>query len=256
MVQTAVELPAQSFRLPRSGLAQVAHRGQLAAQQVAVSERRRLARELHDGAIQEVLAAGLAIDRCLADAPAGSPARARLEEARRLTGSALRRLRSSLQSLREGSEGPDEDLPDLLRRLRSGPAASLLDVRVEVTGTMVPLGPAVRWPLYQMASEFVFNAAAHGGARRAVVRLSYAGGAVGLCVADDGRGRLKTVRKIIRGDVPGTGGGYHTGLADIAARAGEMGWTLRADRSDLGGIAVQVLLPASVTAGLRGETHG
>ena len=77
-----------------------------------------------------------------------------------------------------------------------------------------------------------------------------------MCVADDGRGRLKTVRKIIRGDVPGTGGGYHTGLADIAVRAGEMGWTLRADRSDLGGIAVQVLLPASVTAGLRGETHG
>jgi len=40
---------------------------------LADHERRRLARELHDGAIQEVLAAGLAIDLCLADG--GSPPR-------------------------------------------------------------------------------------------------------------------------------------------------------------------------------------
>jgi hypothetical protein len=56
--------------------------------------------------------------------------------------------------------------------------------------------------------------------------------------------------------VPGTGGGYHTGLADIAARAEEMGWTLRADRSDLGGIAVRVLLTGPAPDGMRGETHG
>jgi signal transduction histidine kinase len=257
MAQTALPLPAQSFRAPPSALAQAAHRSQLAAQQQVVScERRRLASELHDGAVQEVLAAGLAIDLCLADMPAGSPTRARLEDARRLTASALRRLRSSLQSLREGANGADEDLPELLRRLQSGPGASQLDVSVEVTGAPVPLAPAVRRPLYQMASEFVFNAAVHGGARRAVVRLGYTPGGVILCVADDGRGRLKALRKILRGGVPGTGGGYHTGLADIAARAGEMGWTLRADRSDLGGIAVQVLLPAQVPAGIRGGTHG
>ena len=40
---------------------------------LAEHERHRLARDLHDGAIQEVLAAGLAIDLCLADTPAGSP---------------------------------------------------------------------------------------------------------------------------------------------------------------------------------------
>jgi signal transduction histidine kinase len=98
-----------------------------------------------------------------------------------------------------------------------------------------------------VASECAFNAAVHGGARRTVIRLSYGRESVALCVADDGRGKLKTLRKIIRGDVPGTGGGYHTGLADIAARAEEMGWTLRADRSDLGGIAVHLQLPLPAT---------
>ena len=39
---------------------------------VAYLERRRLARELHDTVIQQVLAAGLTIDWCMAEVPAGS----------------------------------------------------------------------------------------------------------------------------------------------------------------------------------------
>ena len=223
---------------------------------LADHERRRLARELHDGAIQEVLAAGLAIDLCLADAPAGSPMHASLEHARRLTATAVRRLRSSLQNLREGANAPDEALPDMLRRLESRHSAGQLDVSVEVTGPRVPLPAAVRQSLFQVASECVFNAAIHGRARRAIIRLNYGGEVITLCVADDGRGNPKTLRKIIRGAVPGTGGGYHLGLADIAARAEEMGWTVRADRSDLGGIAVQVLLPVPAVDDVRGESDG
>ncbi|MGH3202062.1 MAG: hypothetical protein ACRDP5_08435 [Streptosporangiaceae bacterium] len=104
-------------------------------------------------------------------------------------------------------------------------------------------------------TECVFNAALHGGARRAVIRLSY-GGAVALCIADDGRGKPEAIRKVIRGEVPGTGGGYHTGLFDIAARAEEMGWTLRAGRSDLGGIAMLVVAPAAATGDTLGGSDG
>jgi signal transduction histidine kinase len=257
MIQTAVPVPIQSSRSQPSTVAQVAYRSQLALrQQVAELERRRLASELHDGAIQEVLAAGLAIDLCLADAPAGAPMRARLEDARRLTASALRRLRSSLQNLREGTDAPDEELADLLRRLVARHPADQLHVSVEVTGPPVPLPPVVRWSLFHVASECVFNAAVHGQARRGVIRLSYGCWGVALCVADDGHGKLETLRRIIRDEIPGTGGGYHTGLADIAARAEEMGWTLRADRSDLGGIAIRVLLPGAARSGRPGETHG
>ena len=223
---------------------------------LADHERRRLARELHDGAIQEVLAAGLAIDLCLADAPAGSLMHARLEHAKRLTATAVRRLRSSLQNLREGMAVPDEELPGMLLRLVARHLARELDVSLEVTGPQVPLPAAVRQSLFQVASECVFNAAIHGRARRAVIRLSYGRGVIALCVADDGHGKPATLRKIIRGEVPGTGGGYHLGLADIAARAEEMGWTVRADRSDLGGIAVQVLLPVPAVDDVRGESDG
>ena len=244
MTHTAV--PAQAAR----------HRQSPVQQALAENERHRLARELHDGAIQEVLAAGLAIDLCLADAPAGSPMQASLEHARRLTATAVRRLRSCMQNLREEATAPDEELPDMLRRLKDQHPVRRLDVSVEVTGTAVPLAAAASRSLFQMASECVFNAAVHGRARRAVIRLSYGRAVIVLCVADDGSGNPKTLRKIIRGEVPGTGGGYHLGLTDIAARAQEMGWSLRADRSDLGGIAIQVSLPAPAPGYRQGETHG
>jgi signal transduction histidine kinase len=223
---------------------------------LADRERHRLARELHDGAIQEVLAAGLAIDLCLADASAGSLMHARLEHARRLTATAVRRLRSSLQNLREGMAVPDEELPGMLLRLVARHPAHELDVCVDISGPQVSLPTEVRQSLFQVASECVFNAAIHGRARRAIIRLNYGCEVIALCVADDGRGNPKTLRKIIRGTVPGTGGGYHLGLADIAARAEEMGWTLRADRSDLGGIAIQVLLPTPAGGYERGESDG
>ena len=203
MTRTAVPAHVFPFRPQPSVPAQVARRSQPAMpQQVAEKERHRLARELHDGAIQEVLAAGLAIDSCLADMPAESPLRARLEHARRLTATAVRRLRSSLQDLREGGSAPDEELPDMLRRLSDRHQAHQLDVRVEVTGPQVPLMAPVRRSLFQVASECVFNAAVHGRARRVVIRLSYGRGEVALCVADDGHGSPKTLRKIIRGERP------------------------------------------------------
>ena len=255
MAHTAVSDNIRSFRPQPAVPAQATRRGQPAVPgQVAERERHQIAMELHDGPIQEVLAAGLAIDLCLADMPAGSPMHARLEHAKRLTATAVRRLRSSLQNLRDGASAADDQLPDLLRRLEARYCADQLHVSVDVSGAVVPLPGAVRRSLFQVASESVFNAAVHGGARRAVIRLGYGCGVLTLCIADDGHGNPKTLRKIIRGAVPGTGGGYHLGLADIAARAEEMGWTLRVGRSDLGGIAIRVSLPVPAAGTRPGET--
>ena len=254
MTRTAVTTPIGSFRPQPFVSAQVVRSQPMVPQQLTELERRRLARDLHDGPVQEVLAAGLAIDSCLAEVSAQSSMRPGLEQAKRLTATALRQLRSSLQSLRDGADIPDVELPDLLARLEDGHPAGQLDVRLEVTGPPLPLTPAVRQSLFQIARECVFNAAIHGQARHAVIRLGYGGGAVVLTVADDGCGKPKTLRKIIRSEVPGIGGGYHLGLTDIAALTQEMGWTLRADRSDLGGIAIQVTLPMPARGDRPGET--
>ena len=66
MSYAAVSVPARSFQPQPLVPAQAARRGRPGLQELlADHERHRLARELHDGAIQEVLAAGLAIDWCL-----------------------------------------------------------------------------------------------------------------------------------------------------------------------------------------------
>ena len=220
---------------------------------VAYLERRRLARELHDTVIQQVLAAGLTIDWCMAEVPVGSPVYEKLTVAKRLACNAARELRSSLQELTQRTDGDDEELPDMLRRLLDTHATPRLRLGLQVSGVPEPLpSPTRRW-LYRFAGECLFNSAVHSDARYAAIRLRYADGAVALSVADDGHGRPETLQKIISGEVPGTGGGYHFGLTDIAAWAREMGWTLRVSRADLGGIAMEVRLPTGQVPGIAGD---
>jgi signal transduction histidine kinase len=220
---------------------------------VADLDRRRLARELHDRVIQQVLAAGLTIDWCMGEVPAGSPLCEQLALAKQLMCNAARELRSSLQELAQRTDGDDEDLPDMLRRLLDTRATPRMRLSLQIRGTPVPLPQATcRW-LYLFAGECLFNSAVHADAKHAAIRLRYADGTVALSVADDGHGRPKTLRRIISGEVPGTGGGYHFGLADIAAWAREKGWTLRVSRADLGGIAMEVRLPARRVPNVAGD---
>jgi len=189
----------------------------------------------------------------MAEVPAGSPVYEKLTVAKRLACNAARELRSSLQELTQRTDGDHEDLPDMLRRLLDTHAMPRLRLGLQVSGTPEPLPSATRRWLYRFAGECLFNSAVHADARYAAIRLRYANGAVALSVADDGHGRPETLRKIISGEVPGTGGGYHFGLTDIAAWAREMGWTLRVSRADLGGIAMEVRLPVGHVPGIAGD---
>jgi signal transduction histidine kinase len=219
------------------------------------AERHRLARELHDNVIQQVLAAGLTIDWCLSEVPAGSAVHSQLEYAKRLTRTAARQLRSSLQNLSTSTDADHAELPELLRRLVEFHSTAQLALSLEISGTPICLPATIGESLFRATSECLFNCAVHACAGRAVISLGYSGTSVELCVADDGRGDPEKVAKIVRGEVPGTGGGYHTGLADVAGRAAEIGAILQVTKSSLGGVAVTVTLP--IAAPQRwGHSHG
>jgi signal transduction histidine kinase len=212
-------------------------------QQAVDDERRRLARELHDSVAQQVLSAGMAVEWCRSQVASGSPVHVKLEHAKRFIRTALEQLRSSIQTLSDSNPGSDEDLPAMLRRLQAYHATADFDLTMHIAGPTVPLTVTTKQALFRIASECLFNTAVHARARRATVRLSYARDTVRLEVADDGDGAPATLRRIVRGEVPGTGRGYHRGIADIAARVEDLRGTLAVDRSDLGGIRVDVLLP-------------
>jgi signal transduction histidine kinase len=192
-----------------------------------------------------VLSAGLAIERCRAEVASTTALATQLECARQLTRSALDQLRSSIQALSDGRADQDEDLTAMLDRLRTLRAMSDFHVAVRIRGRRRPLVPGAKRALFRIASECLFNTAVHAAARRAVVSLHYGVDSLRLAVADDGTGDPEVLRRLFRQEVPGTGGGYHRGLADIAARVAELGGRLTVARSGLGGVRVDVLVPLS-----------
>jgi two-component system, NarL family, sensor histidine kinase UhpB len=155
------------------------------------SERRRIARELHDEVGQVLTAVVLQLDRLQRDV---APQRRReLEEAREAVRGSLEEVRAIARGLRP------EALDDL--GLSSALAALTNEVArhagVRVERALAPrlplLSPEEELVLYRVAQEALTNAVRHGGARRAWVTLQANDDAVELNVRDDGSGFDVTV---------------------------------------------------------------
>ena len=143
-----------------------------------IDERRRVARELHDGVIQEVTyiraeSAGL---------PADSPSRTRIVDA---CDRALDEARAAVQAL--GHED-DEPLATVLRRAADELAARYrIDVQADLDDS-VRTRPEQGHGLMRITREAVANAVRHGRAGRVRLRLDRNGDDRRLTIADEGDG--------------------------------------------------------------------
>jgi signal transduction histidine kinase len=153
--------------------------------QVQEDERRRLARELHDGIGQNLTA----LKHRLAQLGEGmSPAqRARLEAAIALCSTTLEDTRELSRLLRPPILD-DLGLEPALRWLaRSQAEASGVEVLAEVE-PLPPLDGELQTLLFRVAQEAINNAVKHSGAATILMRLVARDGALQLQVADDGGG--------------------------------------------------------------------
>ncbi|HET7046339.1 MAG TPA: PAS domain S-box protein [Gaiellaceae bacterium] len=152
--------------------------------QAGDAERRRLERNLHDGAQQRLVTLSLALRL----------AQARLESdpaaAKTLLAGASDELQQALEELRELARGLH---PAVLADRGLGPAleaaAARAPFRVDlaaVPGKRLP--PAIEAAVYYVASEALTNAAKHAGAAEVTVRVGVEDGCVRVEIADDGRG--------------------------------------------------------------------
>ena len=108
-------------------------------------------------------------------------------------------------------------------------------VRVQVSGDVDALPPAVGTALYLIAAEAVTNATRHAsGATRVTVDVAASRSQVRLRVHDDGAARTASPRSA----------GY--GLRGMAERASLLGGTLRAGPDPAGGWSVDASLPHTV----------
>ncbi|MFK4270179.1 sensor histidine kinase [Streptomyces milbemycinicus] len=171
------------------------------------AERRRIERDLHDGAQQRLVALTMKLGLAGLDLPAGSRAAREVAEAHRMAKDALAELRELIRGVHP-QVLTERGLPAAVRDVATrSPMPVDLDVDLERR-----LPPAVEAAGYFAMCEALANAARHSGAARLRVGGRLSGGVLVLEVTDDGRG----------GADPAAGTGL-TGLADrVAAVDGRM----------------------------------
>ncbi|MGD9695894.1 MAG: sensor histidine kinase [Thermoleophilia bacterium] len=183
-----------------------AETGRRAAVDAAEAERRRIERDLHDGAQQRLVALAVGLGdarRRMESDPAA--ARGMVADAHEEAKAALAELRDLVRGIHPvvlHDRGLDAALSAVVAR---SPVPVDLDVQVPDR-----LPPAVESAAYYIVSEALTNIAVHSGARRAAVALARAGERLVVEVRDDGRGGADPARgtglRGLRNRVEGLGG--------------------------------------------------
>lgn len=153
-----------------------------------ISERSRIARDLHDAVTQTLFASTLIAD-VLPRLWQRNPQEGlrRLEELRLLSRGALAEMRSLLVELRPGSL-LEADLSELIQQLCD---AFTSRTRLQITCSIQPVAkqPAdVQIAFYRIAQEALNNIARHAHAQRVGVDLIHDGDSLRLTIRDDGHG--------------------------------------------------------------------
>ncbi len=199
--------------------------------EVETTARRTLAEELHDGALQYVLAARQDLEDARLDNEPESYDR--IELALRESTTLLRSKVSELHPSVLASAG----LPAALRDLAdTASARGHLTVAVHAEGwDEAHRGPAEEM-LYAAARELLTNVVKHADARAVEIGLHASDETIRLTIADDGRGFADGIadRRLAEG---------HIGLASQRIRIESAGGTLRV-RSGADGTVAEVELPA------------
>jgi signal transduction histidine kinase len=196
-------------------------------------ERRRIARDLHDGPVQELTGVAMQL-AASAETMHDEPSRGALRDAAAAARSSIRTLRSATVGI----------YPPNLRQAGLGPALSDLTARLQREGLDVSLdvdppngfGPDVDEILYRACQEALRNVEAHAAASRVhVVAREEAGSAV-IEVADDGSG-------IDASRLPEARAAGHLGLQMVAELARDAGGSLSVLPRDGGGTLIRLEVP-------------
>ena len=203
--------------------------------EAADAARRRIERDLHDGAQQQLVAA--AIDLTLLDQQLeGDPAAARtvLARAREQLDGGLRELRDLARGIHPSvltDRGRAVALEGLVKR-----APLPVDLKVEVNGR---LDKGIEAAAYFLVSEAITNAAKHARAGTVSVEVAATADSVTVTVADDGVGGAETSRG--------------SGLGGLIDRVEAVGGRLEITSPPGEGTRLSARLPANVLGSLNGH---
>ncbi|HEY7260681.1 MAG TPA: GAF domain-containing sensor histidine kinase [Trebonia sp.] len=230
------ELVGTAIANAEAQAAVAASRARIAA--AADETRRRIERDLHDGAQQRLVSLALQLREAQATAPPGAR-----ELVRRLDGIAAG-LDAALEDLREMARGIH---PAVLAEGGLGPALRTLARRCAVPVNLcveVADRPSDRIEIaaYYLVSEAVTNTVKHADASVAEVEVVSCDGVLRVCVRDDGRG--------------GADFGHGSGLVGLKDRVEALGGTVVLSSPPGKGTALEARIPLAGQAGAgAGPVH-
>jgi signal transduction histidine kinase len=163
---------------------------QLEQQQIINAEHERLARDLHDGAIQKVYTAGLLVESATHIAKPESELDKRLRQALVALSDSIVDLRRNLSELHSHTQTTQESLPELLGKIAENPSYNtMVNISIQMELREEKSISAVRAShVYAILNEAMTNIVRHAKAGHVNIHASDAGEFLKIQVKDDGAG--------------------------------------------------------------------
>jgi signal transduction histidine kinase/ligand-binding sensor domain-containing protein len=203
-----------------------------------LSERTRMARELHDTFIQTIQGSKLVVDDGLEEPLNPERMHRALGQVSVWLEQAIEEGRAALNSLRSSTTLKNELAPALRRAAEGGVVPDGMTVSVSVIGDVRELHPIVRDEVYRIGNEAIQNAKKHSHGSRLSIDLTYAHDLT-LHVGDNGVG--------IDPDYAIAGREGHHGLQGMRERAARIKGRLTILSSTESGTNISVIVPGSVS---------
>ena len=198
-------------------------------------ERRRIARELHDGVGPTLASLNLrlrtAAKRLTRD---GHPAAEEIKELAELVQASIQDIRRLIQDLRPAALDEFGLVSALREYVARYQAEQNLEVTLALPGIDERLPSPVETVLFRVVQEALANVARHAQAQRVKIGLSLDPKGVTLCIADDGRG--------FDPQAPRTG--THLGLWSMHERVEQLGGRFGVDSAPGHGTELTITIPA------------
>jgi signal transduction histidine kinase len=203
-------------------------------------ERRRLAREMHDGFGQDLVAAKMVLDRINLSDDCPEWSRQAAADASCLLDSAIQQVRS-MSHLLHPPMLDEVGLKSALEWYLDGLAKrSGIDISIDITPTNFPrLTPDLETTVFRIIQEALTNVFRHSGATAAWVTLAETQGQLVFSIRDNGKGISDKVMEF-RPDRIGVG------IGGMRQRVKEVGGDLHISNANPG-TAVEVTIPAGIS---------
>jgi signal transduction histidine kinase len=201
-----------------------------------ISERTRIARDLHDTLLQGLLSASLQLEVAREELAPGSMAIPRIERVFRQLRQMIDESRQTVRGLRL-PQTPQEELDEAINCLLTEMGRSIsISFQMHVKGERKVLKAAVRTELYWICKEALSNAARHSQASIVHTTLDFSSNRLLMTIEDNGRG--------MPAELIASGRTNHWGLKGIDERAARVGATVQIHSVMNGGTAVVVTIPS------------